>query len=295
MDHAIGNVTVVLGDRNGKYPHGNSLVVRGTDRTAVIDPSRALVERAGEVRASADLVVLSHVHEDHVAGVGLFPDAEVRAHREDVAGIRSLDGLMQIYGYPMPQEALAQWVVGTFHYAPRPDAGSYEDGEVFDLGGVSIRAIHLPGHTRGHCALLIEPEGILFLGDIDLTGFGPYYGDAWSDLEDFERSLVRIGSIPARTWVSFHHVGIITERGTFDEKLARFAGRIAERDTAIEQYLAEPHTIDEMVAHRFLYPAHATMPFVDAVERRTIEQHLARLVAQGRVVDQGEQFRARQA
>ena len=26
-------------------------------------------------------------------------------------------------------------------------------------------------------------------GDIDLTGFGPYYGDAWSDLADFERSF----------------------------------------------------------------------------------------------------------
>ena len=33
---------------------------------------------------------------------------------------------------------------------------------------------------------------MFFLSDIDLTGFGPYYGDVWSDLEDFEASLRRV-------------------------------------------------------------------------------------------------------
>ena len=39
---------------------------------------------------------------------------------------------------------------------------------------------HMPGHTAGHTVLLVEPEGVAFIGDIDLTGFGPYYGDACS-------------------------------------------------------------------------------------------------------------------
>ena len=292
MDHVFGNVVVVLGDKNGKYPHGNSLLVRRKDRTAIIDPSLALVERADEFRDAADLVVLSHVHEDHVAGVHLFPSAEVWAHRDDVLGMRSLDGLREMYGYTMPIESLEEWVVGSFHYAPRPDAQPFDDGHVFDLGGSTIRAFHLPGHTRGHCVLLVEPEDILFLGDIDLTGFGPYYGDAWSNLEDFEQSLERIKAIPARRWVSFHHVGIVEDRSVFDEKLARFAGRIVERDAAIDKYLAEPRSIEDMVAHRFLYPPHASMPFIDAVERRTIEQHLARAVAQRRAVEQDGRYRA---
>jgi len=292
MNTTFGNVTVVLGDKNGKYPHGNSLFVRGTERTAVLDPSLALLERPQEVRGGADLVVLSHVHEDHVAGLHLFPRAEVWAHREDVPGIRSMDGLARIYGYTMPRAALEEWLVGSFHYAPRPDARGYDDGAVFDLGGSRIRAFHLPGHTRGHCVLLVEPEGVLFLGDIDLTGFGPYYGDAWSDLEDFERSLERIAAIPARVWVSFHHAGVIEDEAVFSQKLARFAGRIAERDAAIEEFLAEPHTIEEMVARRFLYPPHATAPFIDAVERRTIEQHLTRAVARGRIRSEaGRYFR----
>lgn len=291
MDRSIGNVTVVVGAKNGKYPQGNSLLIRGSRRTAVVDPSLALVERADEFRDAADLVVLSHVHEDHVAGVHLFPRAEVWAHEEDVLGIRSLKGLSTIYGDFMPLDALEAWVAGSFHYAPRADARAYQDGQVFELGGSTIRPIHLPGHTRGHCALLVEPENLLFLGDIDLTGFGPYYGDAWSNLADFEASMRRLATIPATTWVSFHHVGVVEDESVFREKLARFAGRIGEREAAMAEFLAEPRSVDEMVAHRFLYPPHADMPFVEAVERRTIEQHLARGLERGWVAFEDGRYR----
>ena len=52
-----------------------------------------------------------------------------------------------------------------------------------------------------------EEEGrekrFLYLGDIELTTFGPYYGDAWSDLVDFERSLERIRPIEADWYGTF--------------------------------------------------------------------------------------------
>ena len=79
-----------------------------------------------------------------------------------------------------------------FFYAPRPDAQGYEDGASWDLGQTQVRAFHFPGHTAGHSVLLVEPEAVAFIGDIDLTGFGPYYGDACSSLHDFRRSLARL-------------------------------------------------------------------------------------------------------
>jgi glyoxylase-like metal-dependent hydrolase (beta-lactamase superfamily II) len=281
MDRTFGGVTVLLGDKNGKYPHGNSVLIRGSDTTAIVDPSMAVVARAGELRGAADTVLLSHVHEDHVAGVHLFPDAEIHAHRLDTPGMRSIEGIMEIYGYEGSDDAVRSFLVDQFHYAARPDARSFEDGDVFDFGGLRLRAIHTPGHTRGHCVFLMEPEGILFLGDIELSSFGPYYGDAWSDLADFERSIDLVRSIEARVWVSFHHVGIIEDRAQFLERLDRFAGRIAEREGAIVEFLRQPRSLREMVTHRFLYPAHATFPFIDVVEERTIRQHIERLVEQG--------------
>lgn len=293
-DRQFGNVTVLIGEQNGKYPQGNSLWIAGSSATAIIDPSLAVAARADELGGRADLVIQSHVHEDHVAGVHVFPRAQVYAHRADAPGLRSLDGLMAIYGYGSHDAVTRDYVVSQFHYVARPDTRDYDDGACFELGGSRIRAIHLPGHTRGHCALRIEPEGVLFLGDIDLSSFGPYYGDAWSNLDDFERSLERVRNIEARVWVSFHHVGVIEERGTFAEKLARFTAKLAQRDRDIVDFLQAPHSLAEMVAHRFLYPAHATMPFVDAAEQRTIEQHLDRLLRAGRIeaVD-GGRFRAR--
>jgi len=282
-DRTFGAVTVLTGEKTGKYPDGNSVLVRGRDAALLIDPSLSVAARAAEL-GRVDLVVQSHVHEDHVAGLFRFPGATVHAHRNDLLGLLGIEGLMAIYGYAgLDAAALQEWVVVNFHYAPRPDAQPYDDGARFDLGGAAVRAIHLPGHTRGHCVLLTEPDGVLFLGDIELSGFGPYYGDAWSNLEDFERSLVRVRELPARVWVSFHHAGIMTERGEFLAKLERFAGRIAERERALLEFLAAPRSLDELVAHRFLYPPHAQMAFIDAAERRTITQHLERLSAQGRV------------
>jgi glyoxylase-like metal-dependent hydrolase (beta-lactamase superfamily II) len=287
MDRTFGQVTVLIGDKNGKYPHGNSLLVRGSRTTAIVDPSMAVVGRASELREKADLVLLSHVHEDHVAGVHLFPEAEVHAHRLDAPGMRSLGGIMDIYGYEGIDDAVRSFLIDQFHYSERPDTIDYDDDAVFDLGGARVHVIHTPGHTRGHCVFLIEPEGILFLGDIELSSFGPYYGDAWSSLEDFERSIAKVREIDARVWVSFHHVGVIEERQQFIERLDRFEQRIAERETMLLEFLAEPRSVAEMVTHRFLYPQHATFPFIDAVEQRTVEQHLERLVARGAVMGAG--------
>ena len=293
-DRQFGSVTVLVGEKNGKYPQGNSLWIAGRDATAILDPSLAVVARAGELAGRADLVVQGHVHEDHVAGVQLFPRAEVHAHRADAPGLRSLDGLMAMYGYGAADSAMRDFVVSQFHFVARPDTRDYDDGAIFDLGGTRIRAIHLPGHTRGHCVLLVEPEGVLFLGDIDLTGFGPYYGDAWSNLDDFERSLQRVRDIEARVWVSFHHVGVVEDRATFIEKLDRFTAKIAQRERDILAFLSTPHSLADMVAHRFLYPRHITLPFIDAVEQRTIEQHLERLLRADRIerIDE-DGFRAR--
>ena len=171
-----------------------------------------------------------------------------------------------------------------FFYAPRPDARSYVDGASWDLGGVTIRAFHMPGHTAGHCVLLVEPEGVAFIGDIDLTGFGPYYGDASSSLSGFRSSLVRLPDIPAKVWVTAHHRGVYTDRERFMQDLAAYAAKLDERETRLLAMLEEaPKTLAQLVKQRLIYPPHYDSPWVDASENRTISQHLDELLAAGRV------------
>ena len=273
-------VSVLVGEANGAYPSGNTLLVRGASESVVIDPSVTVVERGG-APVEVDAVINSHSHEDHMAGNGLFVDARVHVHDADLPGVMSIDGLMAVYGLEgETRREFEQTVLEEFHFTPRPDAHGFTDGHVFDLGGgVDIEAVHLPGHTRGHSGFRVG--NTFFLSDIDLTGFGPYYGDVWSDLDDFEDSLVKVRNEEADFYVTFHHKGIIEGRDKFVELLDSFHSVIARRHDAMLDYLSEPHTIADMVEHRFIYRPHVEMAFVDSVERRSAEMHVARMIRQG--------------
>lgn len=277
------SISVLVGADNGAYPSGNTLLVRGAGESVLIDPSVTVVDRGG-APVAVDALINSHSHEDHMAGNGAFPGARVHLHDADLIGAQSIDGLMEVYGLTgEARDTFEQVILDEFHYTPRPDASGFVDGHVFDLGGgVSIEAVHLPGHTRGHSGFRMD--GVFFLSDIDLTGFGPYYGDVWSDLEDFEASLAKVRDEHAEFYVTFHHKGVIEGRDRFVELIDAFTAVIGRRHDAMLEFLREPHSIDEMRRHRFIYRPHVQMSFAETVERRSAELHVQRMLRRGEVV-----------
>jgi len=289
----LGAVSVYCGEKSGKYPDGNQVMVRGADTLAAFD-TPLVANRLGNELLDADLVILGHVHEDHMAGLHRLHHAPVHVHEADVEAARSWDGMAKHYGYaPAVLARMRTMIEKDFHYAPRPDAQPYRDGASWDLGGgVRVTAFHMPGHTSGHCVLLVEPGAIAFIGDIDLSSFGPYYGDATSNLAQFRRTLEAVKDVPARVWITSHHKGVITERETFLALLKAFAGRLDAREQAIaEQLRAAASTLAELVAHRFVYPKHLDDLFYEDAERRVIGQHLDALAAAGRAVEEGGRWR----
>lgn len=280
----FGPVQVYFGEKNGKFPDGNQVVIRGRDSLAAFD-TPLVANRIGDVLAPVDLVILSHAHEDHMAGLHRLPHAQVHVHELDVDAARSWPGLAAHYGLsPASLDAMYRKIVDEFHYAPRPDAIAYPDGHVWELGGVRVRAVHLPGHTAGHCALLVEPDGILFIGDIDLSGFGPYYGDASSDLQAFRQTLAQLQRIDAKIWVTSHHRGVYTDRIRFLAALRAYAAKLDERNERLLGMLKEaPHSLDELAHRRLLYPPEYQEVWVVDAERRTIGLHLEELLAQERI------------
>ena len=278
------HVTVLTGQSGGKYPDGNSTLVRGADGAVLIDPSLTVHARGGV--PGVDRVLISHAHEDHIAGLGATGAGHIHAHHDDVHGVRSLDGLLSIYGLP-PEDAVAfgEELRTNFHIGDVPGATGFADGDVYDLGGVTVRVMHLPGHTRGHSAFVIEPDGVAFVGDVDLSSFGPYYGDHWSDLEDFVASIAKVRDLDAAHYVTFHHKGVVSGRDEFVRQLDTFAAVIDGRDERLLTMLARPRTLTDLVDEGIVYRPGTRPPnFGDAVERRSIELHLVRLVREGAVV-----------
>jgi glyoxylase-like metal-dependent hydrolase (beta-lactamase superfamily II) len=281
----FGRVSVFLGEKNGKYPDGNQVLVRGADTRAAFD-APIVSNYIGAEFDSTELVIMGHVHEDHMAGLHRLPNVPVYVHEADLAAARSWDGLVAAFGVA-DQRRIPEMLTRfrrDFFYAPRPDALSYVEGRSWDLGQAQVRTFHMPGHTAGHCVLLVEPEGVAFIGDIDLTGFGPYYGDASSSLQDFRRSLARLPDIPAKVWVTAHHRGVYTDKDQFLRDLAAYSAKLDEREQRLLDLLRDaPMTLEQLVERRLLYPTGYESPWVEAAETRTISQHLAELLADGRV------------
>ncbi len=280
----FGRVSVFFGDKNGKYPDGNQVMVRGTDSIAVFD-TPVVANHIGPEFEAADLALLGHVHEDHMAGLHRLPHAAVHVHEADLPAALSWEGLATAYG--IRREAWPKMLAKLereFFYAPRPDAVAYQDGAVWELGASRVRAWHAPGHTAGHTVLVAEPEGVAFIGDIDLSSFGPYYGDGSSNLADFRRTLALLPEIPAKIWVTSHHKGVYTDRSKFLGDLALFAAKIDAREARLIDLLRDgPKTLEALVEERILYPKGYEEIWVIDAETRSIIQHLDELVAQGRV------------
>ena len=124
---------------------------------------------------------------------------------------------------------------------------------------------------------------MLFVGDYDLTDFGPWYGDLHSDLDQTIASIEKLRKIPARVWIASHEQGVFeTDPG---ELWDRFLGVIQERDNRLLELLTEPTTREQIIDARILYKKKKEpQAFYDFCEWANMGKHLDRLIRQGRAV-----------
>lgn len=276
----LGPHTVQLRPENGgKYPYGNPLVVRGADRTAMLD---ACLHASP---ADVDLLLVSHYHEDHTVDAGLCP--EVWVHERDAEAVRTeavFASAMEI-----PDDEIAG-LREMFRWSPVPDARSFADGHVFDLGGgVRITALHLPGHTPGHCGFFIEPDNVVFLGDVDLSSFGPLYSDEESTIADFRATLDRCARIDAQVYAAAHHKGPYWSRAEYLDALKVFADVVDRRENAVLDLVRDGvRTAADMVGRGVVYRPGRRPEFADRVELSTCRKHLDDLVERGVLVAEAD-------
>jgi glyoxylase-like metal-dependent hydrolase (beta-lactamase superfamily II) len=79
------------------------------------------------------------------------------------------------------------------------------DGETIDVGKMTFKVIHTPGHTNGGVSLYSEKENIVFTGDTLLAGAIGGTSSPSSSEEDFGVSLKRLMNLPDSTVVKPGH------------------------------------------------------------------------------------------
>jgi len=146
-----------------------------------------------------------------------------------------------------------------------------------------LEVIATPGHTPGHLSFFFPEEKILFLGDYDLTSFGPWYGDVHSDIDETIKSVRRLQKMPAEIWITSHDKGLFEANP--GEFWLSYENIIYERDSKVIEFLKQPRTLEEICVAWLIYgKPREPLFFFEFGERVLVTKHLQRLEKQNRII-----------
>lgn len=280
MIRVTPHITLIKGSRGATFPYSNSLFVEAR-RRVLIDTgvkSKVLKEFAGD---GIDMLFNSHYHFDHIRNNRIFKDVPLYAHNLDAPAIMNEEEFFSFTGIDKGEGGIFE---GLDFHGSRVDT-KLDGDEAFDLGGVKMRVLHTPGHTPGHCVYHFFEVDVLFLVDIDLKRFGPFYGHHSSDLEDFIGSITRVIDLRPKRVITGHMPHVI-EKGV-NKRLEAYLSRIWERDERILNILERPRTLQEIVeAHPIYLRQFYPKELLDLFEGNMVKGHLDRLVKTGEVVEE---------
>jgi glyoxylase-like metal-dependent hydrolase (beta-lactamase superfamily II) len=171
----------------------------------------ANVEAAGVNPAQIEALLLTHCHYDHTGGAADLRrrlGCRVFAHALDAQYIEAGDNAVSAadwYGASLSPCAVDRKLTG--------------DGGTIALGARAIDAIHIPGHSPGSLAYLVESHqrGVVFAQDVH----GPLHPELLSNAADYRKSLQRLLDLDADILCEGHY-GVFTGRASVAEFIRRF-------------------------------------------------------------------------
>lgn len=142
-------------------------LVEGTERAVLIDTGSGFgsLKKCVDTLTSKPLTVLcTHGHTDHALGCAEFEDVRISPLDERAYAVhspwefRAGSGVM----WPDFDKLTPEQIIPAM---PFEKMKPLYEGEIFELGGISVETFACPGHTAGSLVFLIPEERFLLLGD----------------------------------------------------------------------------------------------------------------------------------
>jgi len=245
--------TYLVGDR------GMALIDPGSAEPAELEPLYDLIDSLAADGRRVACILATHQHPDHIAGI-----EAVRAR----------------YSVPVLSHVESARAV-------RPDR-TLEDGEIValesDARDWSLRAIHTPGHTRGHLSFLHPGTGSLFTGDHIPGGNGSVIIDPPDgDMSEYLESLERLLAEPIETLFPGHGS---PQGGAHRRIRAMIAHRLEREAKVLAALEGTSRSLPELVARAYADTPRELWGYAE----RSLLAHLLKLEREHRATRDGDRW-----
>jgi glyoxylase-like metal-dependent hydrolase (beta-lactamase superfamily II) len=286
-DHLLQHVVLVR-QFTRTFPTSNVWVLHDGREAALIDAgfgdAGSIAERrrfleAEFAEARFGVIAMTHHHFDHSSGgrqlrdllraqtaINPLDEALLHAPAEPGEGNEDL---------PDERELAERARVWTEEARNTPIDLPLADGDTFKVGGLTVRAVHTPGHTAGHNCYFVEETLQLFTGDnvlgVGTSAIGP---PPRGDMQAYLDSLVRMRELRASLFAPGHGPVV---RAT-DAKIQELLDHRGARDRQIAGLVEKGYTTDRQI-RRALYPE--IQKGLRRAASGQVRSHIARMVGQG--------------
>lgn len=223
-------------------------LVLGSERAMLIDSGFGLdsLKKTVDVLTELPIVLVNtHGHPDHGGGNAEFGRPYLHPDDNELYAYKC--------SYEVRLEEAMRWEVENIEERLQPTPAEpvpMEDGQVFDLGGRTLRVIHTPGHSRGSVCIFDEQTGTLFSGD-NLNGKSTALVESCATtVSEYLASMEKLTRFPVERICTGHMPGVLTpdyigkkiacakrilagEQGEWFETFMGSGYKVTEDDTAI--------------------------------------------------------------
>ncbi len=156
------------------YAEDSSLVmglIVGAEKAALIDSGMGVFgpgvyEEVKKLTDKPVLCICTHGHPDHIAGSVLFD--EVYLNERDLDQVGRLAPEKRLFDTGMfshKNEAILAYAREHILDCSGFHSKNVDEGDSFDLGGITLEILKLPGHSKGEIAVYDRMDNLVFSGD----------------------------------------------------------------------------------------------------------------------------------